>query len=101
MLLRTKYIGLNRYFYYRKVLGYLTPAYLYANSQQLIMYVVVFYPRHATSRAEIYYYARTSLYKELLTKLKATKVVADWFIQTNLLLHLLFARELARVKRGS
>jgi len=49
---------------------------------------------------EIYYYTKTSLYKELLTKLKATKVVADWFMQINLLLHLLFTKELARVKRG-
>jgi len=48
----------------------------------------------------MYYYTGTSLYKELLTKLKATKAVTDWFIQINLLLYLLFARELARVKRG-
>jgi len=48
----------------------------------------------------MYYYTGISLYKELLTKLKAAKVVADWFIQINLLLHLLVARELARVKRG-
>jgi len=44
------------------------------------MYVVVFCPRHAASQVEIYYYIRISLYKELLTKLKAAKVVADWFI---------------------
>jgi len=65
------------------------------------MHVVVFYPRHATNRAEMYYYTRIFLYKELLTKLKATKVVVDWFMQINLLLHLLFAKKLARVKRGS
>jgi len=61
---------------------------------------VVFCPRYAAGWAEIYHCAGTSLYKELLTKLKAAKVVTDWFIQTNLLLHLSFARELARIKKG-
>jgi len=65
-----------------------------------MIYVVVFYPRHAAGRAEMYYYVRISLYKELLIKLKAAKVVTDWFMQINLLLYLLFARELAGVKRG-
>ena len=49
----------------------------------------------------MYYYAGTSLYRELLVKLKAAKTVTDWFIQTNLLLYLLLARELTRVKGGS
>ena len=62
------------------------------------MHVVVFYPRHAAGRVEIYYYTGISLYRELLAKLKAAKAVADWFIQTNLLLYLLLARELTRVK---
>ena len=62
------------------------------------MHVVVFCPRHAAGRAEMYYRAGISLYRELLTKLKATKAVADWFMQTNLLLYLLLARELTRVK---
>jgi hypothetical protein len=48
----------------------------------------------------MYYRAGTSLYKELLTKPKAAKVVADWFMQTNLLPYLLPARELARAKGG-
>jgi hypothetical protein len=61
---------------------------------------VVFCPRYAASRVEIYYYAGTSLYKELLTKPKAAKVVIDWFMQINLLLYLLLARELARAKEG-
>ena len=64
------------------------------------MYVVVFYPRYATGQAQIYHHARTSLYKELLTKLKGAKAVADWFIQTDLLLYLSLARELAKAKEG-
>jgi hypothetical protein len=64
------------------------------------MYVVVFYPIHATGRIEIYYCAGISLYRELLAKPKATKAVIDWFIQINLLLYLLLARELARAKKG-
>ena len=46
----------------------------------------------------MYYYIGISLYKELLTKLKTTKVVIDWFMQTDLLLYLLLAKELAKVK---
>ena len=64
------------------------------------MYIVVFCPRHAIGQAEIYNRARTSLYRELLTKLKAAKAVADWFIQTDLLPYLSLARELARTKEG-
>jgi hypothetical protein len=44
------------------------------------MYVVVFCSRYAASRVEMYYYTGTSLYKELLTKPKAAKVVIDWFM---------------------
>ena len=64
------------------------------------MHVVVFCPRHVASRVEIYLYAGTSLYRELLAKPKAAKAVVDWFIQINLLLYLLLARELARAKGG-
>ena len=39
-----------------------------------------------------------SLYKELLAKLKAAKVVADWFMQINLLLYFLLVKELIRAK---
>jgi len=49
---------------------------------------------------EIYYYTGISLYRELLTKLKATKVVIDWFMQTDLLLYLLLAKEMAKAKGG-
>jgi len=49
----------------------------------------------------MYYYARTSLYKKLLTKLKAAKAVIDWFMQTNLLLYLSPAKELTKIKRGN
>ena len=42
-----------------------------------------------------------ALYRELLAKLKAAKAVMDWFIQTNLLLYLLLAKELAGVKKGN
>ena len=42
-----------------------------------------------------------ALYRELLAKLKAAKAVIDWFIQINLLLYFLLAKELTRVKRGS
>ena len=65
-----------------------------------MMYIVVFCPRHAAGRAEMYYYAGTFLYRELLAKLKTAKAVADWFMQTNLLLYLSLARELAGVKGG-
>ena len=65
-----------------------------------MMHVVVFCPRHTAGRAEMYYCTRTSLYRELLAKLKAAKVVADWFMQTNLLPYLLLARELAGAKGG-
>ena len=64
------------------------------------MHVVVFCPRHAAGRAEMYYCAGTSLYRELLAKPKAAKVVAGWFMQTNLLLYLSLARELAGAKGG-
>ena len=66
-----------------------------------IMHVVVFCPKHAAGRAEMYHRAGMALYRELLAKLKAAKAVIDWFIQINLLLYLLLARELARVKKGS
>ena len=99
-LLRTEYIGLNRYLYYQKVPGYLTPAYLCGYNQQLIIYIVVFCPRHAAGRAEMYYRAGMSLYRELLAKPKAAKAVADWFMQTNLLLCLSLAKELTRAKGG-
>jgi hypothetical protein len=99
-LLRTEHIGLNRYLYHRKVPGHPTPACLYSHDQQSTMHVVVFCPRHAASRAEIYRRAGTSLYRELLAKLKAAKAVADWFMQTNLLLYLLPARELTRTMGG-
>jgi len=46
----------------------------------------------------MYYYTGTSLYREFLTKLKATKVVVDWFMQTDLLLYLLLAKELIKAK---
>ena len=42
-----------------------------------------------------------ALYRELLAKLKAAKAVTDWFMQINLLLYLLLAKELVRVKKGS
>ena len=48
----------------------------------------------------MYYYAGMSLYRELLIKLKAAKAVIDWFIQIDLLLYLLLARELAGTKEG-
>jgi hypothetical protein len=64
------------------------------------MHVVVFCPIHAAGRIEMYYCAGTSSYRELLAKPKATKAVADWFIQTNLLPYLSLARELARAKKG-
>ena len=64
------------------------------------MHVVVFCSRHAAGRAEMYYCAGTSLYRELLAKPKAAKTVADWFIQRNLLPYLSLARELARAKKG-
>ena len=64
------------------------------------MHVVVFCPRHAAGRAEMYHRAGTSSYRELLTKPKAAMAVADWFMQTNLLQYLTPARELAGVKRG-
>jgi hypothetical protein len=83
------------------VLGHPIPAYLCGYNQQSIIYVVVFYPRHTTGQAEIYYYTRMSLYRELLAKPKAAKVVADWFIQTNLLLYLLLAKDMAKAKGGS
>jgi hypothetical protein len=76
-LLRTEHIGLNRYLHHRKVPGYPTLACPCGHNQQSTIHVVVFCPRHAASRAEIYYYARTSLYRELLAKLKAAKVVVD------------------------
>jgi hypothetical protein len=62
--------------------------------------MVVFCPRHAAGRVEIYYYTRMSLYRELLAKPKAAKIVIDWFMQTNLLLYLLLAKELAKAKGG-
>ena len=49
----------------------------------------------------MYYCAKTALYREFLAKLKATKAVVDWFMQINLLLYFLLARELAGVKRES
>jgi len=49
----------------------------------------------------MYYCTGTSLYRELLTKPKAVKIVADWFMQINLLLYLLPARELTGVKEGN
>ena len=64
------------------------------------MHVVVFYSRHAAGRAEIYYCAGTSSYREFLAKPKAAKAVADWFMQTNLLLYFSLARELAGAKGG-
>jgi len=48
----------------------------------------------------MYYCTGISLYKELLIKLKAAKVVADWFMQINLLLYLLLIKELAGAKGG-
>ena len=48
----------------------------------------------------MYYYARTSLYRELLIKLKATKAVIDWFMQIDFLLYLLLVKKLAKAKRG-
>ena len=42
-----------------------------------------------------------ALYRELLAKLKAVKAVIDWFMQINLLLYLLLAKELTGVKKGS
>ena len=48
----------------------------------------------------MYHYAGTSLYRELLAKLKAAKAVADWFMQINLLLYFSLARELTRAKGG-
>ena len=80
MLLRTKYIGLNRYLYHQKVLGHPTPTCPCGHYQQLTMHIVVFCSRYAAGRAEIYYCAGTSLYKELLAKPKAAKTVADWFM---------------------
>ena len=41
------------------------------------MHIVAFYPRHAASQTEIYHHARMSLYRELLAKPKAAKVVVD------------------------
>jgi len=64
------------------------------------MHVVVFCLRYATGWAEMYHYAGTSLYKEFLAKLKAAKVVADWFMQTDFLLYLLLAKEIAKAKGG-
>ena len=64
------------------------------------MHVVVFCLKHVTGQVEIYYCAGMSLYKELLIKPKAAKVVMDWFMQTNLLLYLLLVKKLAGVKRG-
>ena len=46
----------------------------------------------------MYNRARTFLYRELLTKPKAAKAVADWFMQIDLLPYLLLARELAGIK---
>ena len=48
----------------------------------------------------MYHRAGTSVYKELLTKPKGAKAVADWFMQTDLLLYLSLARELAKAKEG-
>ena len=62
------------------------------------MYIVVFCPRYTASRVEIYHCAGISLYRELLAKPKAAKAVADWFMQINLLLYLLLAKELTRAK---
>lgn len=64
------------------------------------MHVVVFCPRHTTGRANMYYCAGISSYRELLAKPKAAKAVADWFMQTNLLPYFSLARELARAKGG-
>jgi len=64
------------------------------------MHIVVFYYRYATSWAEIYYYTGTSLYRELLAKLKAAKAVIDWFMQIDFLLYLLLVKKLAKAKRG-
>ena len=64
------------------------------------MYIVVFYPRHAIGRAQIYYRAGMSIYKELLIKPKGAKAVVDWFMQTDLLPYLSLARELAKAKEG-
>ena len=41
-----------------------------------------------------------SLYRELLAKPKAVKAVIDWFMQINLLLYFLLAKELTRAKGG-
>jgi hypothetical protein len=46
----------------------------------------------------MYYCAGISLYRELLAKPKAAKMVADWFMQTDLLPYLSLARELAGAK---
>ena len=46
----------------------------------------------------MYYYTGISLYRELLAKLKATKAVADWFMQIDLLLYLLLAKKIAEAK---
>ena len=64
------------------------------------MHVVVFCPRHAAGRAEMYHRAGTSSYRELLAGPKAAKAVANWFMQTDLLPYLSLARELARAKGG-
>ena len=56
MLLRTEHIGLNRYLYHWKVLGHPTPACPCGHDRQSTMHVVVFCPRHATGRAEMYLY---------------------------------------------
>ena len=100
-LLRTEHIGLNRYLYHQKVPGHPTPACPYGYGQQSTMHVVVFCPRHAAGRAEMYHRVGTASYRELLAKPKAAKAVTDWFMQTNLLPYLSLARELAGVKRGS
>jgi len=101
MLLKTKYIGLNRYFYHQKILRHPTPACPCSHNRQSTMHVVVFCPRHTTGQVEMYYCAGIFLYRELLTKPKAAKTVTDWFIQINLLPYLSPARELARIKRGN
>ena len=49
---------------------------------------------------EIYYYTGIFLYRELLAKPKTTKIIIDWFMQTDFLLYLLLAKKIIKVKRG-
>jgi len=84
-LLRTEHIGLKAYLYRRKVPGITSGACECGELQQTGKHILLFCPRTAKGRQEMFQKIGSTAYRDILTSTRGMKIAARYILQTGIL----------------